>query len=247
MIRLEGVTKRFGTLAAVDDLSLEVRPGEIFGCLGPNGAGKTTTIKLCTGLLAPSAGCIFIGDVDLAAEPERAKRLIGLVPDTPVVYPKLTGREFLSLVGDLYGVPAEAQARRIPDLLARFELEEHADELTEGYSRGMLQKLVVCAAVLHEPRALFLDEPIVGLDPRAARTLKDLLQDLAKSGVAIFLSTHILEIAEQLCTRVAILQRGRVIAGGTPEEIRQRAGGAGGADRGLEAAFLDITESGGVG
>jgi len=223
VIRTEGLSKRFGSLAAVENLNLEVGPGELFGFLGPNGAGKTTTIRMLTGLLRPTAGRVFIGGYDIQKEPVRAKALLGYVPDEPVLYEKLTGREFLTFMADLYRVGVSRRNERIPELLELFGLTERGDDLIQSYSRGMRQKLAVAGALVHEPRVLILDEPTVGLDPRSARVLKDILRALAARGVTVFMSTHVLEIAERMCTRVGIIDRGRLIACGTMEELRAQA------------------------
>ncbi|MEW5933240.1 MAG: ABC transporter ATP-binding protein [Bacillota bacterium] len=223
MIKTDGLCKRYGTLTAVDGLNLEVGPGELFGFLGPNGAGKTTTIRMLTGLLRPTAGRVFIGGYDVQREPVRAKALLGYVPDEPVLYEKLTGREFLTFMADLYRVDGSRRNERIPELLELFGLTERGDDLIQSYSRGMRQKVAVAGALVHEPRVLILDEPTVGLDPRSARVLKDVLRALTGRGVTVFMSTHVLEIAERMCTRVGIIDRGRLIACGTMEELRAQA------------------------
>lgn len=223
MIKTDGLCKRYGTLTAVDGLNLEVGPGELFGFLGPNGAGKTTTIRMLTGLLRPTAGRVFIGGYDVQREPVRAKALLGYVPDEPVLYEKLTGREFLTFMADLYRVDGSRRNERIPELLELFGLTERGDDLIQSYSRGMRQKIAVAGALVHEPRVLILDEPTVGLDPRSARVLKDVLRALTGRGVTVFMSTHVLEIAERMCTRVGIIDRGRLIACGTMEELRAQA------------------------
>lgn len=223
MIRTEGLCKRYGTLAAVDDLNLEVGPGDLFGFLGPNGAGKTTTIRMLTGLLRPTAGRVLIGGHDIQTQPVRAKALLGYVPDEPVLYEKLTGRELLTFMADLYRVDGSRRNERIPELLELFGLSERGDDLIQSYSRGMRQKIAVAGALVHEPRVLILDEPTVGLDPRSARVLKDTLRALAGRGVTVFMSTHVLEIAERMCTRVGIIDRGHLIACGTMEELRAQA------------------------
>jgi len=238
MIRTEGLTKRFGRLTAVDGLTLEVPPGEIFGFLGPNGAGKTTTVKLLTGLLRPTSGRAWIGGVDVQAEPRRARKLLGLVPDEPYVYPLLTGKEFLRFIGDLYEVDLTYQKRRIPELLEMFELGGVGDELVESYSHGMRQKLVLASVLLHGPKVIFLDEPMVGLDPKSARLAKDIFGELARKGVAMFLCTHVLEIAERLCGRIGIVEKGRITHLGTVQDLRRAAGGGEGV---LEDVFLSLT------
>jgi len=237
MIEIEGLLKRFGDLTAVDNLNLRIEPGEIFGFLGPNGAGKTTTVKLMTGLLKPTAGAVRIAGFDVAATPLEAKRLMGLVPDEPFVYPKLTGAEYLRFIGDLYGVELASQRRRIPELLEMFELSRWGGELVESYSHGMRQKLVIAGVLLHEPKVLVLDEPVVGLDPKSARMVKDIFLRLAQRGTAIFMCTHILEVAEKLCGRIGIILGGRLVALGSLEELRARARGA----PHLEDVFLALT------
>jgi len=237
VIEILGLVKRFGTLTAVDHLDLRVAPGEIFGFLGPNGAGKTTTVKLITGLLQPDAGAVRVAGWDVTTQTLAAKRVMGLVPDEPFVYPKLTGAEYLRFIGELYGVPLEAQRRRIPELLAMFELSAWGGELLESYSHGMRQKLVIAGLLLHDPPVLVLDEPMVGLDPKSARLVRDILQTLARRGAAVFMCTHILEIAEKLCHRVGIMISGRLVALGTVAELRRRAEGGGG----LEDIFLSLT------
>ncbi|MFA5139404.1 MAG: ABC transporter ATP-binding protein [Elusimicrobiota bacterium] len=238
MIELCGLTKRFGDLLAVDSLTLRVRPGEIFGFLGPNGAGKTTTVRMLSGLLQPSAGTARICGFDIVTQPLEAKRVLGLVPDEPFVYPKLTGAEFLRFVGDLYGVPHPAQRRRIPELLEMFELSGWGGELVDSYSHGMRQKLVLAGILLHEPKALLLDEPLVGLDPKSGKLAKEILKRLAGRGCAIFMCTHVLEIAERLCDRIGIQCEGRLLAQGSLEELRGH-GGSDGAP--LEDIFLALT------
>lgn len=238
MIEICGLAKRFGALTAVAGIDLEVRPGEIFGFLGPNGAGKTTTVKLITGLLKPTAGTVRVAGFDVATQTLEAKRRMGLVPDEPFVYPKLTGAEYLRFIGELYGVPLDFQRKRVPELLDMFELAPFAGELLESYSHGMRQKIVVAAALLHEPKVLILDEPMVGLDPKSARMFKDILLTLAQRGTAIFMCTHILEIAEKLCRRIGIMIAGRLTAVGTLEELKAQAQGR---DSDLEEVFLSLT------
>lgn len=240
MIKTDRLTKRYGSSPAVDNLNLEIRGGEIYGFLGPNGAGKTTTIRMLAGLLEPSAGRAFICGYDIIKESSLAKALMALVPDQPRLYGKLTARELLSLMASLYRIPPEISVERAEQLLALFELTGRADELLEGYSHGMRQKVVLAGALIHQPRVLLMDEPTVGLDPRSARLLKDVLQEMARLGAAVFISTHILEIAERLCHRVGILKEGRLIAQGSPEELRQQVGHAG---ESLEDIFLDLTAS----
>ena len=239
LIRTENLTKRFGSLYAVNQLDLEVKAGEIYGFLGPNGSGKTTTIRMLAGLLEPSDGRAFICDYNVVEESAQAKAMLAYVPDQPKLYGKLTAREFLALIADLYRMPRDQSRQRGQQLLQMFDLEKRADELLEGYSHGMRQKVVLAAALIHRPRVLLMDEPTVGLDPASARLLKDVLVELARQGATIFVSTHILEIAERLCHRVGILQSGRLIAQGNPEELRNLAGHG----DNLEEIFLGLTGS----
>lgn len=235
-VEARGLRKVFNKVVAVDSVDLTVHGGEIYGFLGPNGAGKTTTIKMLIGLLRPTAGVALIGGHDVEREPLAAKALIGYVPDQPYLPEKLSAREFLQFIGGLYRLPAAQARQRGEELLRLFDLTEHADAFLGGYSHGMRQKAALAGALLHDPRVLFLDEPTVGLDPRSARLIKDILRQLAARGTAVFLTTHILEIAERLCDRVAIIRDGRVIAAGTMEELR-----VGTHDRSLEDIFLSLT------
>ncbi len=236
-IEAAGLTKTYGTLTAVQNLTLQIRPGEIYGFLGPNGAGKTTTIKMLVGLLKPSAGVARIDGYDVQRQPLAAKARLGYVPDQPVLYDKLRGREFLAFVARLYRVDVATAARRSEELLRVFDLADASGELIEGYSHGMRQKLALAGALIHRPRVLFLDEPTVGLDPKSARLIKDLLLQLRESGVAVMMSTHILEIAERMCDRVGIIERGQLIAEGSVADLRSRRGGA----QSLEDIFLELT------
>lgn len=240
MIRLEGVTKRYGRFTAVHPLDLHVKRGELFGFLGPNGAGKTTTIRMIAGVLRPTAGRVVIGGHDIAREPILAKRQIGYIPDRPAVYDKLTGAEFLRFVSGLWGRDGKEAEKRADDLFDLFELSGWKDTLVESYSHGMRQKLLISSAFVHGPDAIVVDEPMVGLDPKAARLIKDLLRNFAAAGGTVFLSTHTLEVAEALCDRIAILHAGRIRAMGTMAELRKEAE-AGGA--GLEEIFLKLTGS----
>ncbi|MDQ2741089.1 MAG: ABC transporter ATP-binding protein [Chloroflexota bacterium] len=238
LLQAEHLVKRYGDLLAVDDLNLTVFPGEVVGLLGPNGAGKTTSISMCTGLLRPTAGSVIIGGVDLRRDPAAAKQLIGYVPDEPYLYDKLSGREFVTFMAEVYGVRTDVASRR-EELLTLFDLQDAADDLIGGYSHGMRQKTALAGMLIHEPRLLFLDEPTVGLDPRGARLLKSTLRTLAEEGRSVVLSTHILEIAQAICDRVAIIDHGRLLAEGTLAELRD-ANGAGG-DETLEDIFLRLT------
>ena len=241
MIETIGLRKDFGVFAAVQGLDLRVLPGQVFGFLGPNGAGKTTTIKMLTGLLKPSAGSIRLCGVDLAAEPLKAKALTGYVPDRPDLFPQLSARETLRLVAGLHGLELAAAGRRGEGLLEAFGLTAFGDEATGSYSHGMRQKLALACALLPSPRILILDEPLVGLDPQGGRQVKNLLRRLADRGLTVFLSIHTLEVAAQVCDRLAVLQHGRLLAEGSLEDLRQRAGQQGGD---LETAFLTLTGGG---
>jgi ABC-2 type transport system ATP-binding protein len=238
VIEIEGLVKRFGSHTAVAGLDLKVEPGEIFGFLGPNGAGKTTTVKCITGLLKPTAGRVRVAGFDTATQTLQAKLAMGLVPDEPFVYPKLTGVEYLRFVGELYGASLEAMRARIPDLLEMFELRPWGGELVESYSHGMRQKLVLAGILLHDPKVLILDEPMVGLDPKSGRLVKDIFLKLAERGTTIFMCTHVLEIAEKLCDRVGIMIEGKMIACGTVAELESRAKKSG---SDLEGIFLSLT------
>jgi ABC-2 type transport system ATP-binding protein len=222
IIQACGLTKRYGKLVAAQDVTFEVGAGQVFGFLGPNGAGKTTTIRMLTGLVRPTSGTAQVAGFDVLSEPLEVKRRVGYLAESPYLYPKLSGREFLGFMGGLYQVPAAVARQRAVRLLSLFELTEKADELVETYSHGMRQKLALAGALLHEPPVLFLDEPTSGLDPRSARLVKDLLVGLVGRGHTVFLSTHVLEIAEQLCHRVGIIDRGQLIATGTLDELRQQ-------------------------
>ena len=237
LIEIRHLVKRYGDKLAVDDVSLAVDAGEIFGFLGPNGAGKTTTIKVAIGLLQPSAGEVRVAGWDIQKEPLRAKAASGYVPDEPTLYPKLSGRELLRFVGDLYGVDSAQVDRRIEELLRLFDLASAADDTIDSYSHGMRQKMSLAAALVHDPKVLVLDEPTVGLDPKSARLIKDILRQLADRGAAVFLSTHILEIAEHMCDRIGIINQGRLIAAGTMAELRALGQG----QSRLEDIFLALT------
>ena len=240
MIELKGITKKFGDFRAVDNLNLKVDKGEIFGFLGPNGAGKTTTIKMIAGILLPTAGSIAIGGIDMATQPEAAKRKIGFIPDRPYLYEKLTGMEFLKFTADLYDVPHEIYLERARKNLEMFSLADWSDELIESYSHGMKQRLIMSAALLHDPEIIIVDEPMVGLDPAAIIMVKDLLQRLAQNGVSVFMSTHTLTIAEDTCDRIGIIHRGRLIASGTTADLQREANVT---DADLEKVFLNLTNT----
>lgn len=235
MIELRSLVKKFGSFTAVNGISLTIPEGEFFGFLGPNGAGKTTTIKMMTGLYEPTAGSCLIGGHDVHRKPLAAKRSFGYVPDQPFLYDKLTGREFLRFVGGLFHLAGPELTARIGELTDVFEIGQFIDKRGEEYSQGMRQRLVLSAALLHEPRVLIIDEPIVGLDPRSARLVKDTLKRKTREGLTIFMSTHLLEIVEELCDRIAIIKDGRIIY----EETR--AAEAGSFNGQLESRFLELT------
>jgi len=238
MLKLKNLTKKYDECLAVDDLSLEVGPGQLFGFLGPNGAGKTTTIKMMCGLLKPTEGSVRIGEYDIGSSPLEAKALLGLVPDTPVLYKKLTGREFVRFVGELYSVDAATIEKRTEDLLSLLDMTESADKLIETYSHGMKQKASIMAALVHDPQVVILDEPTSGLDPRSAKIVKDVLRALCRMGKTVFMSTHILEIAERVCDRVGIINEGRLVSVGSVPELREQSRQKGGS---LEDIFLELT------
>ena len=245
LIELRQLVKKYGEKAAVDDVSLDVYSGEIFGFLGPNGAGKTTTIKAIVGLLRPTSGTVRVAGYDVQMQPLEAKAASGYVPDQPNLYPKLTARELLRFVADLYGVAGVQVERRIEELLRLFDLTAAADDTVDSYSHGMRQKTSLASALIHDPKVLVLDEPTVGLDPKSARLIKDILRQLADRGATVFLSTHILEIAENMCDRIGIIHQGRLIAVGSMAELRalpeRGMDGVGRGENRLEDIFLSLT------
>lgn len=238
MIRLEGLTKRYGNFTAVDDIDLHVRRGELFGFLGPNGAGKTTTLRIIAGIMRPTHGRIALGGDDVVADPMAAKRRLGFIPDRPFVYEKLTGAEFLRFVAGLYQQDGDVVERRIDELLDVFELTQWKHELVESYSHGMRQKLIISSALIHRPEIIVVDEPMVGLDPRAARLLKDIFRQFVERGGTVLMSTHTLEVAEAMCTCIAIIQQGKIVAKGTMAELRQQTASG---NASLEDLFLKLT------
>jgi ABC-2 type transport system ATP-binding protein len=238
MIAVIDLVKKYGAFTAVDGVSLEVERGEIHGFLGPNGAGKTTTIRMIAGLLKPTAGRILVNGHDLASDPERAKASLGFIPDRPFIYEKLTAGEFLRFHAGLYGMDGDGVPERVREMLELFELTRWEDELVESFSHGMKQRLVMCAAFLHRPEAVLVDEPMVGLDPRGARLIKDVFRRMSAHGVAILMSTHTLEVAEEMCDRISIILKGRIIARGTVSELRSMAGNP---DDQLTGVFLKLT------
>lgn len=246
MIAIHDLVKTFGDFTAVDRVSLEARAGEIHGFLGPNGAGKTTTIRIIAGLLKPTAGQIVVNGHDLATEPEAAKASLGFIPDRPFIYEKLTAGEFLRFHAGLYGIDGAGVGTRVGQMLELFELQEWEQELVEAFSHGMKQRLVMCAAFLHRPQAVLVDEPMVGLDPRGARLIKNVFRTMADRGVAILMSTHTLEVAEEMCDRISIIAKGQIIARGTVDELHHMAGGTGSADAQLTQIFLKLTGGSGL-
>ncbi|MDR1600637.1 MAG: ABC transporter ATP-binding protein [Oscillospiraceae bacterium] len=238
MLKLENVSKRYarGNVRAVDGLTLEVRGGEVFGFIGPNGAGKTTTIKLVTGILTPDEGTVTVGGAPLDKDPIAAKRMVGYVPDAQDAYDRLTGLEYLNFMCDMYGVSSADRAARITSLSERFELAAALNGIVKGYSRGMRQKLALIGALAHNPPLWILDEPMVGLDPRAAHVIKRQMRAHCAAGNTVFFSTHVLDVAERLCDRIGILQKGKLIAVGTLDELRSGETGAS-----LEKVFLELT------
>ena len=241
MIEIRSLTKRYGTFTAVDSIDLSVARGEVFGFLGPNGAGKTTTMRMVAGILRPTSGSITVAGVDLLQHPVEAKSQLGFIPDRPFIYEKLTGSEFLRFVAGLYDQEGPQVEHRGRELLALFDLEEWRDELVESYSHGMRQKLIISSAFIHRPAVIVVDEPMVGLDPKAAKILKDLFREYVRRGHTIMMSTHTLEVAETMCDRIGIIQSGRMRAFGTMAELRAHTGDA---DKGLEEIFLRLTGDG---
>jgi len=239
MIKISNLTKKFGDFTAVNDLTIEIKPGEFYGFLGPNGAGKTTTIKMVTGLFAPTSGVITIGGFDIQKDPLNAKMIIGYVPDQPFLYEKLTGREFLYFIAGLYKLSHAGATARIAELSELFEIGSWIDRRSEHYSQGMRQRIVIIAALLHHPKVLIIDEPMVGLDPRSSHIVKDVLKQKSLAGTAILMSTHSLPVVEELCDRIGIIKNGRLAFEGPLielEEFKTKHNGK------FESAFLEITK-----
>ena len=238
MIELKDLTKKYVDFPAVSNLNLSIQKGEIFGFIGPNGAGKTTTIKMIGGILEPTSGSVMIAGISMKDHPEKAKSKIGFIPDRPYLYEKLTGMEFLKFVADLYGVDSDIFSEKAGQHLKMFSLLDWSNELIESYSHGMKQRLIMAAALLHDPEVIIVDEPMVGLDPVAIMMVKDLFRNLAKQGVTVFMSTHTLKIAEDICDRIGIIHKGHLIATGTTEDLQREAQVT---DADLEQVFLNLT------
>ena len=239
MIKIRNLSKRFGSFNAVTDLSLDIAAGELFCFLGPNGAGKTTTLKMLTGLMAPSSGTMTIAGIDIRRDPAAVKKIIGYIPDMPFLYERLTPIEFFRFTGDLYDIPGSRVAQQMETSFAMFGLDQYRNVLIGDLSHGMRQRLAYSCTFLHEPQALFIDEPLVGLDPHSIRMIKNLLMEKAKSGTAVFLTTHILALAEDIADRIGIIAHGRLIALGTMSELIKQSG----VDGNLEEVFLSLTQS----
>ena len=234
MLRIEHYTKRFGEKIAVDDLTLHIAPGEIYGFIGHNGAGKTTTLKACAGILAPDAGEIYIDGISIRENPLTVKKIIAYLPDNPELYPFLTGIKYLNFIADVFGIPADVRSARIAELSEKFQLTDALAQQVSGYSHGMKQRLALIAAFLHEPRLILMDEPFVGLDPQASHLLKGMMREHCERGGAIFFSSHVLDVAERLCDKIAIIKNGKLLRAGTTEEVK--------GDESLEDAFLELVD-----
>ena len=242
-VELKGVVKSYGEILAVDNLDLKINSGEIFGLLGPNGSGKSTTLKMLLGLVKPDSGSVNVLGLDVEKNTVNVKRNVGYVPESPRLYEFLTGIEYLDFIGDIYGMKTEEKSVRIKEYLKALELEGREGDMISSYSMGMKQKVALISALLHRPKLLILDEPLSGLDPRSAKIVKDLLHELKAQGVTTLMSTHVLEIAQALCDRIAIMQQGRLLTSGTMDELRQRASVS---TSGLEEVFLKLTGTGDV-
>lgn len=240
MLKLRNISKTYGRaqVKAVDNVNLDIRPGEIFGFLGPNGAGKTTTIKMIVGLLKPDEGVITIDGVNVWEEPLKAKSMISYVPDNPEIYDRLKGIEYLNFIADMYGVSKDDRRKKLDCYLELFNIKDAVGDIIASYSHGMKQKLVLTSALLNDPKLFILDEPMVGLDPKSAFNLKEIMRKMCDEGRIVFFSTHVLEVAERLCDRIAIINKGKIIAMGTMEELRSHAEER----ESLEKIFLELTE-----
>jgi ABC-2 type transport system ATP-binding protein len=239
MIQLQKVTKKFGTFTAVDNLTLNVPKGEFFGFLGPNGAGKTTTIKMIVGLFAPTSGSILVNGYDIVKQPMEAKQSIGYVPDIPFLYEKLSGREFLYFIGGLFKIPKSALHDRVAELIGHFEIGNWIDKRTEDYSQGMKQRITIAAALLHHPKVIIIDEPMIGLDPRSAKIVRDTLRTQSQNGISILMSTHSLPVAEELCDRIGIINNGTLVFCDTREQLQLDKAQH---DGKFESVFLEVTK-----
>ena len=237
MIKFENLTKIYRGLRAVDNINLMVPQGTVFGFIGPNGAGKTTTIKMMVGVLRPTKGTIIINGMDIAKEPTKIKGVIGFIPDRPFLYEKLSGLEFLKFKAGLYGISKNSIDARISNLLTIFDLSDWANELIESYSHGMKQRLIIAAAIMHDPKLIVVDEPMVGLDPKGAKLVKKIFVERAGKGSTVFMSTHTLSLAQEICERIAIVDKGRILACGTYEDLKRQAD----TEENLESIFLRLT------
>ena len=242
-VELKGVGKRYSEILAVDNVDLNVRTGEVFSLPGPNGSGKSTTMKMLLGLVQPDDGSVRVLGIDVQKDPVSVKRQVGYVPESPRLYEFLTGIEYLDFIGDVYGIVTEEKRERINEYLKALDLEGREGDMISGYSQGMKQKIALISALIHKPKLLILDEPLNGLDPKSARIVKDLLQELKGQGVTTMMSTHVLEIAQAMCDRIGIMYQGRILALGTMEELRERASMPG---SGLEDIFLKLTGAGDI-
>ncbi|MDR2192512.1 MAG: ABC transporter ATP-binding protein [Endomicrobium sp.] len=240
-VTVKNLVKKYGDFQALKGIDFDVAKGEIFTFLGPNGAGKTTTVKILTGILKPTSGFAQILGLDAVKNIGEIKKEIGLVPDQPYVYPYLTAFEYMRIVGDIYGVPIEKQKLKIPELFEMFDLKDRSGEIVDSFSHGMKQKLVISSVLLHEPKIMFLDEPLVGLDPKSARLVKDLFKKLSENGVTIFMCTHVLEIAQKLASRICIVNEGKILALNSFDNLKKTVS----EDADLEAVYLKLTENDG--
>lgn len=238
MLEIKNLTKKFGDKVAVDNIDLSVKSGEIYGFLGPNGAGKTTTIKMIVGMLMPDGGSISVDGIDVICDDVEAKRQIAYVPDSPEIYDIMTGRQYLNFIADVFELSDEERNKQIDRYAEVFEMKENLDVMIAGYSHGMKQKIVIMGALIHSPKLLILDEPMVGLDAKSSFRLKEIMRALADEGRTVFFSTHVMEVAENLCDRIGIINRGKIIAVGTLDEIKAAAKDTGS----LEKIFLELTD-----
>ena len=236
MLRIEGLVKTYGDKRAVDDLSLNIAPGEIYGFIGHNGAGKTTAIKACCGILTPDAGRIYVNGISVIDDPIAAKRIMAYIPDNPDLYDFMSGTKYLNFIADIYGINKKLREERIIKYSELFEIRDSLGQTISSYSHGMKQKLAIIAALTHDPKLIIMDEPFVGLDPRAAHKVKEIMREICDNGGAIFFSTHVLDVAEKLCDKIAIIKSGKLIASGTMDDVK--------GDSSLEDVFLDLTDDG---